>query len=285
MPAAKIHTFPKDGSLDIESMAWPKRGAKSGWDEQGDYVQEEIKQVINSITDESNGKYLTNPQAFQLLKLFRVSAAASKNGVKWRSMGQLTELVGAMCSAAVPVLVGLQTQFDKETQPVLYWVVNLSSISLSLIATLAVAIERTRGMKEQGVIERLEGADINLELKKFMAGSKPYGPDYRKNFPRLSAKVAEIQHKGTTDLYSAFASNSADKTSEMGAGPPPRVDETPAESEATGAGKKAGGFMASMKQGFEDQLESGMVAVKSRVVDEVDSVLDEVRTPKEGPAP
>ena len=56
---------------------------------------------------------------------------------------------------------------------------------------------------------------IALELKKFISGAEPYSDNYRGHFPKLSMTVAEIQHKGTSELYAAFKSRSQDKTSEM----------------------------------------------------------------------
>ena len=98
------------------------------------------------------------------MRFYRTAAAVSKNGVKWRSLGQLSELIAAAFSAAVPVLVGLATQFEKSVDPIPYWVLTIISIVLSIMATVAVAVERVRGMKEQGVLERLTGADQLLDL-------------------------------------------------------------------------------------------------------------------------
>ena len=124
-------------------------------------------------------------------------------------------------------------------------------------------------MKEQGVIERLEGADITLELKKFISASPPYGPDYRKQFPKLAAKVAEIQHKGTTDLYSAFKSRSADNTSEMQTtqlglasaptGAKAALDKL--EAAADEAKDKLDAAADEAREGIEGAIETGMGAV------------------------
>jgi hypothetical protein len=132
-----------------DHKAWPGRKGIP-YDEQADFIRSELQQVVNTITDESKPSCLTHAQAFQLMRMFRVSAAVTKNGAKWRSLGQTAELIGAMSSAAVPVLVGLQTQFNKQDDPTWFWFLNLPSIGLSLVATLAIAIERVRGMKRTG---------------------------------------------------------------------------------------------------------------------------------------
>jgi hypothetical protein len=198
---------------------WPKRSGPR-YDEQGDFIEDEVVTIIDLMMERDDSAaaesgLLSPPQAFQLLRMFRMAAAVSKNGVKWRMMDQTTELVAASCSAVVPVLVGLQTHFEKEKSPAPYWSITIISIVLSLLATLALVVERVHGMKEQGVIERIEGADINFELEPFVAGHHPYGPSYREHFADLSTRIAAIQHKGTIDLYSAFKTRSQDKTTEM----------------------------------------------------------------------
>lgn len=204
-------------SSNLDSKAWPTRSGPK-YDEQGDFIQAEVQATVNSITDENNICMLSKAQSFQLMRMYRMAGAVSKNGVKWRSMGQMSELVAAVFSATVPVLVGLTTQFSKSNEPMQYWVFTILSITLSMLASVAVAVERVRGMKEQGVLERLEGADILLELKRFVGGCGPYAGGYRAAFPLLCQTVTTIQHKGTSELYAAFKSRSQDKTSEMNLG-------------------------------------------------------------------
>jgi len=201
----------------LNKAAWPSRSGPR-FDEHGDFIQEEVQATVDSLTNNADPKMLSDPQAFQLMRFYRVAGAVSKNGVKWRSMGQLSELIAACFSATVPVLVGLTTQFDKATDPTPYWILTIFSIALSMLASIAVAVERVRGMKEQGVLERLEGADILLELKKFVGGCPPYSDNYRASFVQLTETVTTIQHKGTSDLYAAFKSRSQDKTAELNLG-------------------------------------------------------------------
>lgn len=84
-----------------------------------------------------------------------------------------------------------------------YWGLNISTVALSLISTICVVVERTRGMKEQGIRERMAGAEQLYHLKLFLACSVDdgYTSDYRKSFATLSKKVAQLQFKGTSEVY------------------------------------------------------------------------------------
>ena len=151
----------------------------------------------------NNDKLLTPGQAFLMMRMFRQAAMVSKNGIFWRTFGQTLEVVAAISSAIVPVLVALQTQTDKRDDPEWYWGLTGSTVALSVIATICMVVERTRGMKEQGIRERMVGADQLYHLKLFLACSVEdgYTSDYRKSFATLSKRMAKMQFKGTSDVY------------------------------------------------------------------------------------
>ena len=138
-----------------------------------------------------------------MMRMFRQAAMVSKNGIFWRTFGQTLEVVAAISSAIVPVLVALQTQTDKRDDPEWYWGLTGSTVALSVIATICMVVERTRGMKEQGIRERMAGADQLYHLKLFLACSVEdgYTSDYRKSFATLSKRMAKMQFKGTSDVY------------------------------------------------------------------------------------
>ena len=198
----------------------------SSYDEQGDFHREELAAFIGTITTghSADATLLTPLQAFLLMRMYRQAAVLTTSGVKHTKHGQVAELVAAVCSATLPVLVGLQTQFNQHDSATPYWLLNLATMGLSLTSTVAVAIERTKGMKEKGVLERMAGADQLLELKRFVAGTPPYSSDYRKSFELLSVRLADIQYKGTSDVYSATARSPPQ--SPQDAQSPPRATST-----------------------------------------------------------
>ena len=49
----------------LDKKAWPSRGGPK-YDEQGDFVQEEVKATVDSITDNGNANMLTDRQACTL---------------------------------------------------------------------------------------------------------------------------------------------------------------------------------------------------------------------------
>ena len=190
------------------------------WDEHGDYVEDDLRIIIQSITiSETNADpmLLTKLQAFELLRMFRMAGAMAKSGMKWVAASQLAAIIATISSASAPVVVGIQMLMP--TRGNAWFLCNMAAMLLSLIATLCVAIERARGMKDQGVMERMAAAQIKLELKNFLAGKPNAGHqnhqhhrhrhstfNYRKHFPPLATRVHSLQHKGTIDLYKMLRS-------------------------------------------------------------------------------
>ena len=182
------------GATAIDPKSWIR---KPKWDQEGEFIQAEVLILVNGITDVSadgtgNPKHLTPVQAFQLMRMFRLAAAMTHGGIKFRKGGQVLEMVAAVTAAIIPVLTGVQTQFDKKTQATLFWMVNLTSIAFSIIGTACQVIERVRKYKEQGVAESQAGCDLTIELKNFVAGCEPFSDDYRAVFPALAQKFSQV---------------------------------------------------------------------------------------------
>ena len=119
----------------------------------------------------------------------------------------MLSLCARACRVADPVQQGRPCA-------VIFWIINLGSIGLSLVATVCVVMERVRGFKEQGIIERMAGCDATHLLKKFIAGSEPFGDDLRAQFPHLALKFSKIQHEGTSQVYNAFKPSRGNTTKE-----------------------------------------------------------------------
>jgi hypothetical protein len=107
--------------------------------------------------------------------------------------------------------------------------------------------------------------------------SPPYGPGYRRNFPKLSSKIAEIQHKGTLDLYSAFKSRSQDKTSELVLGgghvPVPVTETWPTSQVLHGSGD----VLANLEAGVKEQVTSTAAGVMAQVKGAAEATIKEVK--------
>ena len=193
------------GASAIDAKTWPSLGSRGQ-----DYCRQEIVKMVDEITEKqpdafsNNSKLLTHLQACQLVRMYRHAAIARKYGNKWKVIGQILEYIAALSNAAVPGLIGLQTQFDKNTQPLPFWAINITTIVLSVIATVCVTLERTRHIKNQGFVQETEAAHTLFELQTFISASRPYSENYREHFPRLSMRIAEIQQKCTSDESSMF---------------------------------------------------------------------------------
>ena len=123
----------------------------------------------NNIRDQRRPMLLTKLQA-ELLRMFRMAGAMAKSGMKWVAASQLAAIIATISSASAPVVVGIQCL----PRGMRGSCANMAAMPVA-IATLCVAIERARGMKDQGVMERTAAAQIKLELKNFLAGKPNAG--------------------------------------------------------------------------------------------------------------
>jgi len=110
-----------------------------------------------------------------------------------------------MCGATVPIIIGLSTQYEKDSEAA--DITNYLAIGLSLFGALAMAVERSRKYLTQGVTERIAAAAMMRELYLYLnEAGEGYSPSkpHAETWSDFITNISELRYKHTYDTYATF---------------------------------------------------------------------------------